>query len=861
MSDSAAPTPKHEALIDLYNQVLRKSLSPQEARQALLQAVDDPTLVDQAIKLREETLASSDSWPPPNTLVGRAEQSPWSHWYTGVGDEDRFWPALKDLLCEDPDWMAAVPSLDQQSHDIVRQLGNPTDEEFSRRGLVLGRVQSGKTANYTSVIAKAADAGYRLFIVLAGMHNSLRAQTQERLSQQLVDQNPESWCPLTDLGDAGDFTDDTSMPPLVATGNKPVLIVVKKQKSRLESLVRWLQQAREDGSLQRTPALVVDDECDQASVNSSSDPEYERSTINRLITELVKCPRLSYVAYSATPFANLLINPADLEDLYPRDFVYALPKPDGYFGSVDLFGSRGSRDEGIDDGHDMIRVIPPEEASVHERYRGGPLAPNVTDSLDAAIRWLIMATAARRLRAGRPQHSSMLVNTDVAIDTHFHYAGIIEAHVKTLKAGWHAGDRKRWLDLWGTETEREPAVAHGLEPVGFEAIDPEIAGILDDLAVVVDNSRSEDRLLYGDEPRTVIAVGGNTLSRGLTLRGLVSSFFTRSSKQSDTMLQMGRWFGFRPGYTDLSRIWTTAPLQESFRFLGELEEALRQEIDEMIEQGHTPGDVPVRIRTHPHMHVTSPNKMRFAVPGSASYSRRYPQTVLFRHRNLDEIQQNQEAARSLVRNALGAGSPMQQGAARTVIRDVPAETVMDFIGRYSFHPDSMTSSDLLLEYISRQLACGALEIWNIVIISRKPDPAGATPTLDLGTGFPVPLITRSRLGRGVEISDSVRDTADIKGLIDQEHRIADLVDEGLEDPGTNLGRVEERTRSGRAVVLLYPIDKDSEPAPEHLGPRVALGAADHLVGLALAFPEAAKGSDVSETLMADPVRLEGESGE
>jgi hypothetical protein len=844
-------TERERVCAALFEGILRTKSSMDEAIAELRLLLNDDALADRVIAIRERDLTALDSWPPPNSICGTEH---FTSWYSGVQGSDRFWPDLAKMLIADPRWADAVPSIDEQSHQIVRLLGDPRVDGFRRQGLVLGHVQSGKTANFTATIAKAADAGYRLFIVLAGVHNSLRTQTQERLDKQLVELNPGDWVPLTASGTDGDFAASVPLRPLVSTGSSKVLLVVKKERSRLESLRDWLARANEAESLNRLPVLVIDDESDQAGVNTAPEPETDRTTINGLITEvLLQCPRLTYVAYTATPFANLLINPGDRNDLFPRDFVYALPKPVGYFGSEELFGSRASEEDedGDSTGHNMIRIIDEAEASVHQRQPGAVFAPSITPSLDAAIRWLVLATAARRVRSGHSAHSSMLVHADWQTQPHFQYQDLISDHLEHLRGEWLSGSQDAWRSQWLAETDLEPAEAHGLRPIGFNELADEVTSVLEDVRVLVENSSSGERLLYTDDPVTVIAIGGNTLSRGLTVEGLVSSFFTRGAKQSDTLLQMGRWFGYRPGYADLPRIWTTKSLAADFKFLSQLESDLRREIQLMIEEGSTPESVPIRMLAHPHLHLTRPSAMRFAVRGSASYGGKYPQTVLFRHDDRAELRANQDAARLFLRRAVDAGASVKQSVSRVVVRDVPVELVIDFIQAYRFHPNAETNPRLLTDYIDSQLKHDALRMWNVVVVTRRPDAGGGTPSLDLGLGFDVPLITRAKLRPNDGRSSSTSDTADIKGLISQPDRIADLIEEGVPDPGSNLGRIKTRTDSGRAVLLLYPIDKDSTPTrPTNLN-RVPLGAADHVIGLAISFPEAHKDTQFVETLMVN----------
>ena len=257
-------------------------------------------------------------------------------WYTGPGPDDRYWPDLESYI-ERRGWdRPTIDSIDQASTKILSYLPHPGAGQFNTKGLVLGYVQSGKTANYTAVMAKAADVNYKLFIILSGLHNNLRSQTQRRLQRELVNLNPEDWYTLTSIDrDFRQIGNATAF--LSARSGQKVLCVVKKNASVLRRLRSWLSGASEE-ALRDCPVLVVDDEADQASVNTARNLEY-RSTINNLIVEILGfLPKSAYVGYTATPFANVLIDPSSIEDLYPRDFIVDLPKPDNYFGPEKIFG-------------------------------------------------------------------------------------------------------------------------------------------------------------------------------------------------------------------------------------------------------------------------------------------------------------------------------------------------------------------------------------------------------------------------------------------------------------------------------------------------------------------------------------------
>ena len=773
-------------------------------------------------------------------------------WYGGPSSMDVFWPKLRANLEADPSWVEAVPSLDEASTDIVGLLADPHSPTIRTRGLVLGFVQSGKTANFTATIAKAADSGYRLFIVLSGVHNSLRRQTQLRIDEQLVEEFPTRWVGLTD--EHRDFGKPVKALPLLSSPDLRLIAVVKKNVSRLTNLRDWLREAQKHGGLDSCPIMIIDDEADQASPNAAKDPELDRTKINQRITELLELPRVAYVGYTATPFANVLVNPADESDIYPRSFMYSLPKPATYFGSRELFGQQVSEDEEAesDTAHDMIRIVPTTEAERHATKRLISEGVEVTHELGQAITWFLLATAARRVRSGVVKHSSMLVHTTMRVAPQLAYIDPIRVFVKQLGADVAAGRTDVLRLKWEEEIAKEPASRHGLEPVTFEQLAEELSATIDDVKVLADNGLSTDRLVYSDEPATVIAVGGNTLSRGLTLEGLISSYFLRSSNTYDTLLQMGRWFGYRPGYGDLPRIWTTQDLADDFEFLADVEDALRAEITRyQTMDGATPANLPVRIRLHPKMQATAKVKMNFAVRGEASFSAQRPQTTYFTHRDPDVVSANQQAARTLLAEAVAKGVAPDPQDSRTVLRDVPVALVRDFVNGYKFHDDSEVTSDLVTKYIDGQLKHGALKQWNVAVMGLK----NANNALSLGLNHDSPLISRSKLARS-----STQRRAVIGTLMSKSDRVADLVpaaDVRPETPDTELQQI--RDEDGRGLLVLYPIDKDSQPKKGAESNRQPLEAVDHLIGVALCFPTAKLGTEPTSTIqVARPELFEDE---
>lgn len=834
-------TERESSVLEQLEMLIRQGRSEEEASATLALISGEDDLVSRMAAYRH-AIAEERRKIAAKSALYDAEDAP-PPWYTGPKAHDIFWPGLRRLLEADASWVEAVPSLDEASTDVVGLLADPHSPEIRTRGLVLGHVQSGKTANFTATIAKAADAGYRLFIVLSGVHNSLRRQTQLRIDEHLVNREPARWLSLTD--EQRDFGNPVKALPLLSQPNLRLIAVVKKNVSRLTRLRDWLREAHRHGGLDTCPVLIIDDEADQASPNTARNAELDRTRINERLVQLLRLPRVAYVGYTATPFANVLINPADASDIYPRSFVYSLRKPKTYFGSRELFGQRISEDEESpeDAPHDMIRIVADDEAVRHSVSSLLADGPEVTRGLADAIKWFVMATAARRVRSGTIKHSSMLIHTTMRVDPQLAYLEPIRLFVKNLGVEVADGNTQSLGRLWEEEIRREPPARHGLDPVTFEHALSELPATIDELKVLADNGRSTDRLIYGNEPATVIAVGGNTLSRGLTLEGLVSSYFLRSSSAYDSLLQMGRWFGYRPGYSDLPRIWTTKQLADDFEFLADVEDAIRREVERYrTVDDATPANLPVRILLHPRMHATAVSKMQFAVRGDASFSGQRPQTTYFAHKDSAVINRNLDAARSLIAAAIGAGANEDAQESKVILRDIPAALIRDFVNAYSFHENSELTSGLLTKYIDGQVAAGALRSWNIAVMGRRPP----SRTESLGLREPSPLITRSKLAR-----PSTPTLAVIGTLMSKPDRVADLMPASdVRRDATDQELQRRRDHDGRGLLLLYPIDKDSVPKAEAVH-RVALEAAGNLLGVAFSFPTADPASEHEDTIQVD----------
>jgi transcriptional regulator with XRE-family HTH domain len=791
-------------------------------------------------------------------------------WYSGGASGALHWPALEAYLLTRKNWKAeAVASIDSSSTEVVSLLENPAQSGFRGRGLVVGYVQSGKTANMTAVIAKAVDAGYRFIIVLAGLTNALRRQTQRRLEDDLLQRHRHSWLLHTTEENSGDFRTPANRWFVVT--EQAQVAVVKKNVTPLRQLIRTIEKTI-PAHRERLPVLIIDDECDQASVNAGG--QYSITQINQLIrTLLALLPRAQYVGYTATPFANVLINPekpaGGLDDLYPEDFITALPLPDDYFGPESLFGRDpvdADHEQPDERGLDMIRTVRSREvaflrpASARGRHA---FEPEMTPSLRRALRYFVLSTACRYLRGQRGQHCSMLVHTTVYTTTHQRLAEVIRTWIGGFKAAIASPEIHDRLErLWLAETARVDPAQFGRVTPSYAEIRPLLDDVLADLEVVVENSASETRLDFTSGPRKYIVVGGSVLARGLTIEGLTVSLFVRSSSQYDTLLQMGRWFGFRPGYEDLPRIWMTPDLEEAFRDLATVEAEIRADMAVYREQDLTPADFAVRIRQIPGMTVTSAAKMISAEACDISFSGEHLQTIRFQHRNAAQLRSNWAAGARLIDRGLGVGPPETVTGGR-LVRGVPLEVVLEFLRTYQASPKD-SFGPALLTYIESEAARAdaPFQTWNVGVI----EPGNALPSgQPLGGLGPVSLVRRARLN--IERADGA---ADIKALMSRRDVRLDGTTATAATDWNSVKRARQREIGDRTpLLLLYAIDRLSEPARD-TSYRTALDAVADVLGIGLVLPERGQrrsyvrvrlpqeDADETEDVAADMPEAEGE---
>jgi len=815
--------------------------------------------------------------------------------------EGYYWKRQREYLLDQVGRSpAAVEGTDDDSDRVLSHLEDPRasgPETFDTRGLVLGHVQSGKTENFSALIAKAADVGYQVIIVLSGVHNGLRQQTQRRLERELGLRNvhpgvglPEAgrrWNnPTTDdLG--GDFYPGTSDPSILQ-GNEKVIFIVKKWHTILNTLIQFVREADMPPHL---PVLVIDDEADQASINTGGnrqpiddlidadaspvdlENETDPSTTNRLIRDLLgQFPRVAYVAYTATPFANVLIDHRAedrevFEDLYPRDFLLTLfPRP-GYVGSSRLFG-RDSLDgtpEGAEDGLDVIRFIPDPEMPMitPQGVKVADFVPTAPPSLEQAFLDWLLSTAGMLARADGDVPSSMLIHVHQRTEIQNALKPQVAEMVRTIRNEWRYDRRgplrdrmrARWDEDFRAVTRRTDAGRDS----AFDDIEEHVDRLLrDGVPVLALNSRSGDVLDYEQDPNIkAVLIGGNRLSRGTTLEGLTVSYYVRETPYMDTLLQMGRWFGYREWYVDLTRLWTTPILASWFRDIALREYELRQQIMQAELEGLSPRQVGYRIRSHPAMMVTAQNKMGAGRQERLSYAGRMIQTTRFRLRDRGWLSENRNAARVLL---AGLGQHETDASGIPLWRHVPWEAVYTFLQAYATVQDR-TSFDAgaAASYVKAQVGHNELLVWNVAIAEQASTvEALGTVDFELENVRPMNAISRTRLKNDQSSIGALTNPARGRGPIRQGDEEIGLTDGQILDAREQLTEKRfERIRDAmlaqrpkeEGLLVLYPISRHSAPRTGHEDSRLRLfedpaAEGEDVIGIALAFPPSESGATI-----------------
>ena len=650
-----------------------------------------------------------------------------------------------ETLLKQAGWSpSVVQSLSDVSARILGHLQNPLSVgSWDRRGLVIGHVQSGKTANYIGLIAKAADAGYKFIIVIAGVHNNLRRQTQERIDEGFVGRSsdphnrrrvgvghePGYPHPATLTNIFADFNKQTAERSgwQLNDFSKPIILIIKKNVHTLNALHGWLKEmnAHGDGTISDVPMLMIDDEADHASVNTNK-PDIDPTKTNAMIRRILQLfAKSSYVGYTATPFANIFINPEAYDDevreeLFPRDFIYCLDAPNTYFGPEQVFLGEEFSEEFLHPIEDCEDYLPFTHKKDHDLQELPP-------SLYEAVNRFIIARAIRELRGQGNQHCSMMVNVSRFVNVQNTVRDLLSLYDQNLKnavrANYAMPEEVSRKNHYMQEFKRVFLKDYA-DSCGFQWADVKHAlrEACDSVRLFIVNSRSDQVLDYRKyehegEGLTAIAVGGLSLSRGLTIEGLCISYMYRNTRMYDTLMQMGRWFGYRPGYEDLCRVHLSPDSIDWYAHIAEASEGLRQQIRRMRRDGLSPRQFGLYVKAHPdRLLITAANKMRAGekVTVSQNFSGKLRESYILPN---DELinSANEELIAEFWRT--GFGGRIQDTHKGWKVLNVPIVIIENFLNRFRTHTDFVEQKAAIIAYL-RKIA-EKYPVGDVLLISIK----------------------------------------------------------------------------------------------------------------------------------------------
>ncbi|MBQ0090377.1 MAG: Z1 domain-containing protein [Prevotellaceae bacterium] len=814
------------------------------------------------------------------------------------------WQSYKRGLSENGFKQTTIDTIERSTIKILRRLSKDTTNSNPIKGMVIGNVQSGKTANMAALMAMAADWGWNMFIILSGTIDNLRKQTEGRL--------------FNDLHRADSVIDwqaldhpRSNMPNILKAKslnfdkrNYSYFTVCLKNKARLKELILWMQEDRHVQAQMKV--LVIDDEADQAGINTADVDSNERKAINGLIRNLVNgkawdsqnCSghyqAMNYIGYTATPYANIL-NEAGSDSLYPKDFISTLSVSKEYFGPQQIFGCEDSGYDGLS----IVRTIPIEEVE-HFKKLHKYANQSIPDTLMDAVCWFLCGVACMRYWNYK-KPISMLIHTSQNTNHHANVADALMVWLNSLTTDQFITKCKRvWLQETSTFSLQDfldQYADYGLpaeeiiDYPDFSKIEGEIRVILDGTRVshieiaeqkkpryhngihlCVDNCKNNGidndmlvRLVYPEKDAmpspapAFIVIGGATLSRGLTIEGLISTYFLRSVKQSDTLMQMGRWFGYRRGYELIPRIWLTSNTEKQFEFLSLLDQRLRDEIHHMETFGISPSNYGPRVTNSPRMsfiRIVAKNRMQKAQDTDKDYSGAASQTFMFDN-DLSILKRNLKNTKDFL-CSLPDPDPIKACNTHSknclIWRGVALEDIARYLRNYTFQSRQSVFDDLetMLDWLQKMTDEGSIGEWNIVLagINKENTTNGFWEVKD---GKGVYKVTRTQITKNKQ--DNI---LNIKALRVPKDIIADIDLENITDPIV-IERVkhfsskyanETRELAGLSKVpqlLIYIVDKDSK----HTKPsndRCDLNAKDDVVGLSLTIPGENKYKDHTATV-------------
>ncbi|MCM1164168.1 MAG: Z1 domain-containing protein [Muribaculaceae bacterium] len=690
-------------------------------------------------------------------------------------DEDSAWQTYRDTLKDKGFPEGSIDVIEKATIEILHNLSRNTHATGAIKGLVVGNVQSGKTANMTALMAMAADHGWNMFVILSGMMNNLKVQTSRRITSDLNYGRNLEWQPINDPSARSPYGEKLRDLHLTDSRNRYFTVCIKNAE-RLRQLLDWLNYG--DGAAKKNlRMLIIDDESDQASINVADQEERERTVINKLILDLVndrtrrhepaksQCEAINYIGYTATPYANVLNEGPDTDSLYPKDFIATLDVSDEYFGPQQIFGleAEDTDDSAPYSGMNIINTISDSEKDeIKDIHEGASIV--LPSSLKRSICWFLDGVAYMRL-AQYKKPVSMLIHTSRERRHHdgmrnaitqWYISTPIDKKIELCREVWEEEKAKfkkedfaaacpDYGKMRGAASIESLPAFDKIKPYLIELLNVGLTTILlednGDLGftqgvhLCVDNSNKNNdatRLFYPEEEMSwgapaFLVIGGNTLSRGLTIEGLISTYFLRPAKCADTLMQMGRWFGYRRGYELLPRIWMTQKIKGQFEFMSMMDQRLRDEIRLMVKTGVSPTDYGPKIMASPSakwLQIVARNRQQNAKAADYDFTGHTKETDVFEN-NAEKLEWNMAQTRSFLLS-LGTPTPIPNNpySKRNIVwKDVDWQKVRSYLTEYKHSARQRGFNDIeaLTKWMDQITDEGILGKWNVILAGVNDD--------------------------------------------------------------------------------------------------------------------------------------------
>lgn len=818
-------------------------------------------------------------------------------------DEDSAWQCYKRLLLRVKGFKDNVVNIMQDANiKILRQLSRDTHETGAVKGLVIGNVQSGKTANMAALMTMAADAGWNMFIVLSGMMENLRVQTLKRLVEDLNSNSCKlNWEAIDNPQKIEQYGKKLTDKSFTAESNMRYLTVCLKNSKRLGNLIDWLNS--DENPRKNIRLLIIDDEADQASINTET--QAKRTAINRLILNLINnrnskgeqacCnfQAVNYIGYTATPYANVLNESPGPESLYPSNFIATLTASDEYFGPQQIFGYE-SEDDGSTSysGLDIVRLI--NEGDIEDiKDIQEAKKIDIPVSLTDAICWFLCGVAYMRY-IGYKKPVSMLVHTSRLTIAH----NIMGNAIKSFFDGRKKVDIvESCRNIWECESSRfsksdfisqynnyanissindypefeelrhhiEHLLSSGLTSLEMDSDNKIEYG--SGIHLCIDNSDKDNdnsRLIYPNDNEmpcdapAFLVIGGNTLSRGLTIEGLVSTYFLRPAGCADSLMQMGRWFGYRKGYELIPRIWLSMRVRDQFRFISEMDQKLRNEINFMAKIGQLPTECGPKIMASPStkfLKIVSDNKKQSAIGAEYDFAGHTMETGVFTN-DVKLLRSNLSILSKFISSLGDPSADVNENpyaANSKVWKGIETKRIKEFLGEYKYSERLKGFNDLKVfeNWLDKVTEEGLLDNWNVILAGIKHDEI-------LGERQITDTISINKVNRTRRYEESGDGTINIGVLRSFNDFLSDISvrkeDQGIlsamKDVNHNTAALnllrENLGMSKKPQLVIYVVDKNSIPRSNNN--RYPMNAVEDLVGFSINIPGIRKGKSTIQSL-------------